>query len=142
MADRPDPDCTDKTSPDLRAAAAPSLHVRFTLPEFDRSTWQPGDPEAALFAADGGLRRLLCEAGTVIDGVDEGTLDRIGDAIAEGIRRGEAIKDIGCSSLGVTLSGGGGNGLVEVAGLVHTPAFLSEMEAPVALPVTVFAQRP
>jgi hypothetical protein len=38
--------------------------------------------------------------------------------------------------------GRGRNDVVEVAGFVYTPAFLSEMETPVALPIAVLAQSP
>jgi 8-oxo-dGTP pyrophosphatase MutT (NUDIX family) len=60
----------------------------------DWSTWEPGDPSASLAAADGGLADLLDGAGISIDGIDATTLERIGNAVADGLAAGDSVDTI------------------------------------------------
>jgi hypothetical protein len=48
------------------------------------------------------------------------------------------VISFGCSSSGVT-SGGRGDDVVEIAGLVYSLAFLGQVESPVSSPVPVLA---
>ena len=61
----------------------------------DWNTWKPGHPDAALKVAGGRLRDLLYAAHIDIKGIDETTLDRIGDTIARGLVNGDPAKVIG-----------------------------------------------
>jgi 8-oxo-dGTP pyrophosphatase MutT (NUDIX family) len=65
----------------------------------DWSTWTPGDPGAALQAADGGLADLLDGAGVTIGGVEGSALDRLGNAIADGLTAGSSVDQV-AGSLG------------------------------------------
>lgn len=60
----------------------------------DWVSWEPGNADPVLQAADGGLAHLLENAGVVIQGIDHTTMDDLGNAISEGIRLGESIKDL------------------------------------------------
>lgn len=55
----------------------------------DWSTWEPGDPQAAIEAADGGLRALLGKAGVTITDVTDTVIDQVGNLIAAGVETGD-----------------------------------------------------
>ena len=57
--------------------------------------WTPGHPEAALKVADGGLETILRNANVMIHGIEQTTLRRIGDIIAEGLAVGATASEIG-----------------------------------------------
>lgn len=86
----------------LAATHSAASHQHLPVPAYlaslekatDWSTWTPGDPAAALAVAGGGLAQLLQQAEIVIAGVDDTTVERIGDAVAAGIRLGEPTRDI------------------------------------------------
>lgn len=60
----------------------------------DWVNWKPGNPEAALQAADGGLSRLLAARGIVIRGISGTTLDELGNKIAQGLENGDSTDTI------------------------------------------------
>lgn len=60
----------------------------------DWSTWKPGDTDAAMKAADGGLRQLLDDASSTVKGIGDTTIDRIGNAIADGLAAGDPINTV------------------------------------------------
>lgn len=60
----------------------------------DWENWTPGNPRAALQAADGGLARLLADRNIAIQGVSNTTLNRIGDLIAQGLDNGDSTQTI------------------------------------------------
>lgn len=63
----------------------------------DWSTWKPGHPTAALQAANGRLRDVLNARNIDLKGIDQTTLDQIGDKIAEGLSNGDPAKVIAAS---------------------------------------------
>jgi 8-oxo-dGTP pyrophosphatase MutT (NUDIX family) len=65
-----------------------------TLNDIDWATWTPGDTVAAQAAADGGLESLLNSAGVTIQSVKQTVLGQLGDAIAEGLGRGDSVDSI------------------------------------------------
>ena len=67
----------------------------------DWSTWQPGWAEAADLARFGGLSDLLDQAGVTINGVFGTALDRIANAIADGIAAGLPVTDIATNISGI-----------------------------------------
>lgn len=60
----------------------------------DWANWNPGNPEAALKAADGGLADLLNNAGIVVRGIQDTTIDRLGNILAQGLLDGTGAYDI------------------------------------------------
>ena len=56
----------------------------------DWSKWAPGDADAALAAADGGLRALLDASDVTIKNIGQATIDRIGNAISNGLANGDS----------------------------------------------------
>lgn len=62
--------------------------------DIDWGAWVPGDPDAALAAADGGMRDLLNQAGITVKAIGDTTLDQIGNEIAAGLERGDASDTI------------------------------------------------
>jgi len=56
--------------------------------------WKPGDPEAALTMADGGLKDLLDAADQTVKDVTDTTLLRMGNAIADGLASGASVDTI------------------------------------------------
>lgn len=60
----------------------------------DWSTWKPGAPEAAQKVAGKGLKALLDRANIVIDGINQTTLNRIGNALADGLSAGSTYQEI------------------------------------------------
>lgn len=60
----------------------------------DWSEWAPGDPQAALKVADGGLTDLLNQAGQTIDGIRGTTETRLGNIIADGLANGDSTASI------------------------------------------------
>ena len=62
--------------------------------ETNWDTWEPGNPEAALKAAQGGLAALLEARAITIKGISGTTLDRLGDVIAKGVEAGESTQAI------------------------------------------------
>ena len=73
------------------ATKAPRAHVQ-TVEDWD--TWTPGDVEAALQSAGGGLRRLLDTADLRLADLTETTVDRLGSRIAAGLLTGDSIETI------------------------------------------------
>lgn len=61
---------------------------------FDWDTWTPGNPEASLQAAGGGLADLLSQAQVTIQGITDTQLGLISTAIAQGIATGQALDTI------------------------------------------------
>ena len=57
-------------------------------------TWKPGDTEAALKTADGGLKDLLDQVNLTIKGINETTMDRLGNILSEGLAAGNGPNDI------------------------------------------------
>lgn len=55
----------------------------------DWDDWQPGWGEAALKDADGGLATLLDDRDITIKGLTSSAIDRVGDALADGITAGD-----------------------------------------------------
>ena len=62
--------------------------------ETNWDTWEPGHPEAALKAAQGGLAALLEARAITIKGIAGTTLDRLGEVIADGLAKGESTQAI------------------------------------------------
>ena len=58
-------------------------------------SWVPGYGEAAAQAADGGMRALLDEAGHTIVGLEDTTIDRIGQMVSEGLAKGDGVQAVG-----------------------------------------------
>jgi len=58
--------------------------------DIDWSSWVPGDAEAALKAADGGLRAMLDASDVTIKNIGQATIDRIGNLIAAGLDAGDS----------------------------------------------------
>jgi SPP1 gp7 family putative phage head morphogenesis protein len=56
----------------------------------DWGAWEPGDVAAALKDADGGLKVLLDNASITIKGVQQSTLDSIGNKISDGLLNGDS----------------------------------------------------
>ena len=71
----------------------------------DWSTWAPGDPGAALQAADGGLADLLTQAGQTVQGITGSTLDQLGNLIAQGLADGSSVDEVAGSLGDVALFG-------------------------------------
>lgn len=57
----------------------------------DWSTWKPGSHAAALLVADGGLKDLLDKVDLTIKGIEQTTLDRLGNALAEALEAGDNL---------------------------------------------------
>lgn len=60
----------------------------------DWDHWNPGHPMAADRIADGGLDRMLQQAGVTIAGINDTTRDRIADALEAGVRNGDTVERI------------------------------------------------
>lgn len=60
----------------------------------DWTKWKPGDPEAALQVANGGLTDLLNAAGQTIDGIYGTTETRLGNIIGDGLAAGDSTSSI------------------------------------------------
>jgi hypothetical protein len=58
------------------------------------SSWQPGYGEAASRLSDGGLKDLLDARDQTIKGIDNTTMERLGNVIADGVGRGDSIDTI------------------------------------------------
>jgi 8-oxo-dGTP pyrophosphatase MutT (NUDIX family) len=65
-----------------------------SLPENYWEDWTPGVARAAQSLAGTGLAQLLADAGVVIKGVDHTQLERIGNAIAEGLDAGTPMATV------------------------------------------------
>ena len=61
----------------------------------DWDNWIPGDTAAALRAANGGLAEMLAKAGITVAGIEESTLNDIGNALANGLAAGLSPESIG-----------------------------------------------
>lgn len=70
----------------------------------DWDAWQPGDVDAAIADADGGLAQMLDSAGIGIKGIVGDALDGLGNRIADGLLDGASVDTI-ASSLGDWASG-------------------------------------
>jgi hypothetical protein len=60
----------------------------------DWTKWKPGDPEAALQVANGGLTDLLNAAGQTINGIYGTTETRLGNIIGDGLAAGDSTSTI------------------------------------------------
>ena len=60
----------------------------------DWDTWKPGDTEAALKTADGGLKDLLDQVNLTIRGIDDTTMNRLGNILSDGLAAGNGPDDI------------------------------------------------
>ena len=60
----------------------------------DWATWEPGDVNAAIQSADGGLAQLLDTAGVTINGITDSTLDTLGNRIADGLMNGDSTDTV------------------------------------------------
>jgi hypothetical protein len=58
------------------------------------ATWQPGNVDAAVKLADGGLADLLDQSGQRIQGIEDTTLDRFGSILADGALNGDSVDTI------------------------------------------------
>jgi len=58
--------------------------------DIDWSSWVPGDAEAALKAADGGLRAMLDASNVTLQNISDSTTDRIGNLIGQGLANGDS----------------------------------------------------
>lgn len=74
----------------LQLGPDPLVHVS----GIDWDAWTPGDARAAALVADGGLKDLLDEAGLRIKGINDTTLERIGNRIADGLTSGEDVQTV------------------------------------------------
>ena len=57
-------------------------------------TWTPGDTEAALKTADGGLSDLLDQVNLTIRGINDTTMNRLGNILSDGLAAGNGPNDI------------------------------------------------
>lgn len=69
--------------------------------DVDWSAWTPGDADAALAAADGGLAELLDQAGITVRGISGTLLDQLGNVIADGLAAGDNLDSIASSLFGI-----------------------------------------
>lgn len=78
----------------LRALAGKGFPAQSGDPAagIDWSTWEPGNPAAAVQAAK--LSELLAEADVVIRGIDDATMDRIAAILARGAEAGDSVQTI------------------------------------------------
>ena len=58
--------------------------------DIDWNAWKPGDADAALKAADGGLRAMLDAADVTVKDIGQSTIDRIGNVIGQGLDNGDS----------------------------------------------------
>jgi SPP1 gp7 family putative phage head morphogenesis protein len=63
-----------------------------TMPEDYWDAWTPGYGQAAAQAADGGMRDLLDKADITVQGLNDSTIDRVGNKIAEGLSKGDSYE--------------------------------------------------
>ena len=76
------------------SGAAVGSGIAGLVSDMDWSKWVPGHPSAALKVANGGLRDLLQGANINLKGIDRTTLDRLGNALADGLTNGSTSKEI------------------------------------------------
>ena len=57
-------------------------------------SWEPGDVNAAIATADGGLAELLAQAGVAINGIIGTALDDMGNRISDGLLNGDSVDTI------------------------------------------------
>lgn len=74
--------------------ADPSLPLAAAVSGLDWDDWRPGHPEAADLLAGTGFERMLEEAGVVLREIDHTTRERIGKALADGVRAGDSVEQI------------------------------------------------
>jgi Phage Mu protein F like protein len=60
----------------------------------DWSKWKPGNPAAAEKVAGKGLNELMRNAGVTVRGIEQTTLNRMGDVIAQGLEAGSTYQEI------------------------------------------------
>jgi SPP1 gp7 family putative phage head morphogenesis protein len=82
-----------ETNPVIQKGAGLTDDLKSLAGGIDWSTWKPGSPGAAAKVAGGGLKDLLDATSTTIKGINDTTLARIGDAIANGLIAGENATD-------------------------------------------------
>lgn len=75
------------------ATIAASLQgVTEQLPDSYWSTWEPGFGAAAAKDAAGGLKELLDQADITLQGLTDSAIDRIGNALADGLAAGDSFE--------------------------------------------------
>ena len=57
-------------------------------------TWKPGNAGAASLLSDGAFARLLEQQDITVKGIEGTTLDRLGNALADGVSRGLSVDEI------------------------------------------------
>ena len=77
----------------------PDLPVAETAVDWD--SWEPGNLDAAILAADGNFAGVLDQAGVTIRGITGTTVDRLGAALSEGLLNGDSVDTIARSLAGV-----------------------------------------
>lgn len=60
----------------------------------DWSNWQPGDLRAAQYVAGSGLRELLNNLSLTIQGLNDTSIDKLGDIVANGLNEGLGPQEI------------------------------------------------
>jgi SPP1 gp7 family putative phage head morphogenesis protein len=83
-----------ETNPVLQKGAGLTDDLKSLSGSIDWSTWKPGSPGAAAKVAGGGLKDLLDAASTTIRGIDDTTMARLGDLIANGLAEGAGAGEI------------------------------------------------
>lgn len=66
--------------------------VTAALPQTYWDTWEPGWGEAAAKDAQGGLKLLLDQADVTISGLSDSAIERIGNALADGLASGDSFQ--------------------------------------------------
>ena len=79
------------SNPDQPATDTPAGQYATSI---DWSAWTPGDAVAASVLKDGGLAEMLDARGIWIGQIQDTTMTRLGNAIAEGIARGDSVLTI------------------------------------------------
>ena len=68
--------------------------IKIVKASYDWSAWEPGDIQASNALIDGGLKSLWGGANIIVSGLNDTTVDRIGNRIADGLMLGLPSGDI------------------------------------------------
>lgn len=79
----------------LAGGMAANRQLGIAVPNWD--TWEPGDVDAAIADADGGLAALLDQAGIGVKGIVGDALDGLGNQIADGLLGGDDVDTVASS---------------------------------------------
>lgn len=63
-------------------------------PESYWDNWKPGNIEASQLLSDGGFQKLLKDAGKIIRGIADTSLDQMGTILSQGAARGNSVDQI------------------------------------------------